>query len=42
MIKLFVVQLTPPCTSRPEAEKVRDEIKQFQEYRDVWIVTVEK
>jgi cell division protein FtsN len=42
IIKLFVVQLTPPYTLRPEAEKVRDEIKQFQEYRDVWIVTVEK
>ena len=42
MIKLFVVQLTPPYNSRSEAEKVRDEIKQFQEYHDVWIVTVEK
>jgi cell division protein FtsN len=41
-IKLYVVQLTPPFTSRPEAEKVRDEIKQIQEYRDVWIVTVGK
>jgi cell division septation protein DedD len=41
-IKLFVVQVTPPYSSRPEAEKVRDEIKQFQEYRDAWIVTTDK
>jgi cell division protein FtsN len=41
-IKLFVVQLNPPYTSRPDAEKIRDQIKQIQEYRDVWIVTVGK
>ena len=39
---LYVVQLSPPFTSRPEAEKVRDEIKQIYEYRDVWIVNVDK
>ena len=42
MIKLYVVQLNPPFTSRPEAEKVRDEIKQNQDYHDAWIVTVDK
>jgi cell division septation protein DedD len=42
MIKLFVVQLNPHFTSRSEAEKVRDEIKQNQDYRDAWIVTVDK
>ena len=41
-IKLFVVQIAPPYYSRPEAEKVRDDIKQVQEYNDAWIVTVEK
>ena len=41
-IKLFVVQMTPPYSSRPDAEKVRDEIKQIQEYRDAWIVTIDK
>jgi len=40
--QLYVVQLSPPFTSRPEAEKVRDEIKQIYEYRDVWIVTIDK
>ncbi|MDR3668026.1 MAG: SPOR domain-containing protein [Ignavibacteriaceae bacterium] len=42
MIKLFLVQLNPPFTSKPEAEKVRDEIKQNQDYHDAWIVTVDK
>jgi cell division septation protein DedD len=41
-IKLYLVQVSPPYTSRPEAEKVRDEIKQIQEYHDAWIVTVDK
>jgi cell division protein FtsN len=40
--ELYVVQLSPPFTSRPDAEKVRDQIKQIYEYRDVWIVTVDK
>jgi|WetSurMetagenome_2_1015567.scaffolds.fasta_scaffold997933_1 cell division septation protein DedD len=39
---LYVVQLSPPFTSRSEAEKVRDQIKQIYEYRDVWIVTEDK
>jgi cell division protein FtsN len=39
---LYVVQLSPPFTSRLEAEKVRDQIKQIYEYRDVWIVTEDK
>ena len=38
--QLYVVQLTPPFTSRTEAEKVRDNIKQIQEYSDAWIVTI--
>jgi cell division protein FtsN len=40
--KLYTVQVSPPYTSRPEAEKVRDDIKQVPEYSDAWIVTVEK
>ena len=39
---LYVVQLSPSFTSRPEAEKVRDQIRQIYEYRDVWIVTEDK
>ena len=42
VIKLFVVQLSPPFTSRPEAEKVRNDIKQYKEYNDAWIVTIDK
>jgi cell division protein FtsN len=42
VIKLFVVQLSPPFSSRPEAEKVRNDIKQYKEYNDAWIVTVDK
>ena len=42
VIKLFVVQLSPPFVSRPEAEKVRNDIKQYKEYNDAWIVTVDK
>jgi cell division protein FtsN len=42
MIKLFVVQLSPPFSSRPEAEKVRNDIRQYKEYNDAWIVTVDK
>jgi cell division protein FtsN len=39
---LYIVQLDPPFSSRPEAEQVRDNVKQFQEYKDAWIVTVIK
>lgn len=39
---LFVVQLIPKYKGRPEAEAVRDLIKQQQEYSDVWILTVNK
>ena len=42
VIKLFVVQLSPPFSSRPEAEKVRNDIRQYKEYNDAWIVTVDK
>jgi cell division protein FtsN len=42
VIKLFVVQLSPPFSSRPEAEKIRNDIKQYKEYNDAWIVTVDK
>lgn len=41
-VKLFVVQINPPLASHSEAEKVRDDIKQFKEYNDAWIVTVDK
>jgi cell division protein FtsN len=37
--QLYVVQLAPPFSSRSEAEKIRDNIKQNQEYSDAWIVT---
>jgi cell division protein FtsN len=38
--QLYVVQLSPSFTSRSEAEKVRDNVKQTQEYNDAWIVTI--
>lgn len=39
---LFVVQLVPKYKSRPEAEGIRDIIKQEKDYSDVWILTVNK
>ena len=39
-VNLFVVQVTPPYSTKIEAEKERDNIKQFQEYKDAWIVTI--
>ncbi len=37
---LFIVQITPPYSTKMEADKERDNIKQFQEYKDVWTVTI--
>jgi cell division protein FtsN len=42
MIKLFLVQLNPTYNSHAEAEKVRDEVRQNQDYHDAWIVTIDK
>ena len=40
--KLYIVQINPPFTSKQEAEKLRDNIKQNKEFSDVWILTVNK
>jgi cell division protein FtsN len=40
--ELYVVQLSPPFTSRSEAEKVKNDIRQYKEYNDAFIVTVDK
>jgi cell division protein FtsN len=39
-VNLFVVQITPPYATKMEADKERDNIKQFQEYKDAWTVTI--
>ncbi len=39
---LYLVQITPFFRSRLEAELVRDELKVMDEFKDVWIVTVNK
>jgi cell division protein FtsN len=39
-VNLFVVQLQPSFKSKEEAEKVRDQIRTMEEYKDSWIVTV--
>jgi cell division protein FtsN len=39
-VNLFVVQLTPLYSTKAEAEKEKDSIRQFQEYKDAWVVTL--
>ncbi|HKI78687.1 MAG TPA: SPOR domain-containing protein [Ignavibacteriaceae bacterium] len=41
-VKLFVVQLTPPYTTKEEAESVRNELWKMDKFNDAWIVTVKK
>ncbi len=41
-VKLFVVQLSPEYTSHNDAEKVRNEIWQMNEFKDAWISEVFK
>jgi cell division septation protein DedD len=38
--KLYVIQIHPPFSSREEAETYRNEIWNYEEYRDAWIVTL--
>lgn len=39
---LYVVQIHPPFDVRNEAEKYRDELWNYEEFSDSWIITVEK
>lgn len=39
---LYLVQISPFFISRQEAELIRDELKVMDEFKDVWIVTVNK
>jgi len=39
-LNLFIVQLSRSYATKPEADKQRDNIKQFQEYKDAWTVTI--
>ncbi|MCJ7554556.1 MAG: SPOR domain-containing protein [Ignavibacteriaceae bacterium] len=41
-VNLYVVQIVPFYKSRPEAEIVRDNIRQIPDFSDVWIITVNK
>ena len=41
-VKLYVVQLTPFYTSRKEAEKIRNDLWKMSEFKDAWIVTVNR
>jgi hypothetical protein len=37
-----VVQLRPSFKSKEDAEKVRNQLWQIEEYKDAWIVTINK
>ena len=39
-INKFVVQLTSSYPTKPEADKERDNIRQFQEYKDAWTISI--
>lgn len=39
---LYVVQLTPPYSTKTEAELVRDELWKMEKFKDAWILTVTK
>jgi hypothetical protein len=39
-VNKFVVQLTSSYPTKPEADKERDDIRQFQEYKDAWTVII--
>ena len=41
-VNLFVVQLKPSFKSKEDAEKVRNQLWQTEEYKDAWIVTINK
>jgi SPOR domain len=40
--RLYVVQLVPFYQTRGEAEKMRDTLWQMKDYKDAWILTVNK
>jgi hypothetical protein len=39
---LYVVQLKDYYTARSEAEKIRDDLRQNDKFRDAWILTIYK
>lgn len=41
-VNLYVVQITPFYKSRQEAEIVRDNLKQMEDFNDAWIITINK
>jgi len=41
-INLYVVQLTPPYSTKADAEQVRDELWKMEIFKDAWILTVTK
>jgi len=41
-VNLFVVRLDSKFTNKKDAEKVRDELREIEDFKDAWIVTVGK
>jgi hypothetical protein len=41
-VNLFVVRISSSFNTRSEAEKVRNQLWQIEEFKDAWIVTVNK
>ena len=41
-VNLYVVQIIPFYKSRQEAEIVRDNLKQMEDFNDAWIITINK
>jgi cell division protein FtsN len=41
-VHLYVVQLSSSFISKEEAEEVRNQLWQMEEYKDAWIVTINK
>lgn len=41
-VNLYVVQLSTAYTSKTDAEKIRNEIWKMNEFKDAWILTVNK
>lgn len=39
---LYVVQIHPPFDTKGEAENYRDQLRNYEEFNDAWIVTVKK
>ncbi|MHB8580921.1 MAG: SPOR domain-containing protein [Ignavibacteriaceae bacterium] len=41
-VNLFVVRLAKIYTSHDEAEKIKDDLRQQEAFKDAWVVTVDK